>query len=277
MARSLWSGSIAFGLVNVPVKLVTAVREKKIGFHLLSPDGQCRLRQKLYCPDTGKEFTYADAARGYEVAPDQYVVISDEELDALKPDAARTIDIVQFADLTSVDPLYFDQPYMLMPGEGGASAYRLLAEAMHKSHRVAIARFVMRQREHVAVIRPVTLQKGKPEALVLHTMHYHEEVVALAEPPEEIPGDAKVPVKQAKVAAQLVEAMVEPFDPAAFKDDYRIEMEKLIEAKAEGHEAKAVSVEQEPPPRTFNLMEALKKSVEQQEQQHPHKGRRKTA
>ena len=265
MARSIWTGRIAFGLVNVPVKLVTAIREKKVSFHMLTPDGSCRLRRKLYCPDTDKEYDFANTARGYEVAPDQYVLIDPDELDALKPEAGRTIEIEQFIDLDEIDPLYFDSVYLLLPVESGESAYGLLIRAMTESgdqQRVGIARFVMRQKQHLAAIRVVDIDGTK--ALVLHTMHYHDEVVALADPPDELPkGEDKVAAKQVKVARQLIEAMTEPFDPAAFTDDYRERVEELIEAKKEGEDLHAISSDEHEAPETYNLMEALKKSVEQ--------------
>ena len=262
MARSLWTGSIAFGLVNVPVKLVTAIREKTVHFHMLTPDGHCRLRRKLYCPDTGKEYDFNETARGYEVAPDQYVLVKDEELDALKPEAGRTIEIEQFVELAEVDPLYFDRPYLLLPGEGGEGAYKLLIQAMGDAGRVGIARFVMRQTQHLAAIRVVDV--GKDKALVLHTMHYADEVVVLADPPDELPAKTKAaPAKQVKVAQQLVDAMSEPFDATAFKDDYREKVEELLEAKKEGEEVHEAKSDEDEPPKTFNLMEALKKSVEQ--------------
>ncbi len=265
MPRSIWTGRIAFGLVNVPVKLVTAVREKKVSFHMLTPDGSCRLRRKLYCPDTGKEYDFSNTARGYEIAPDHYVLIDKEELDAVKPEAGRTIEIEQFIDLGEIDPLYFDPPYLLLPDQSGESAYSLLIRAMIEAgeqQRVGIARFVMRQKQHLAAIRVVDL--GDTKALALHTIHYHDEVVALADPPDELlEGEDDVAAKQVKVARQLIDAMSEPFDPTAFKDDYREKVEELIEAKKEGEGVHEISTDAEEPPETYNLMEALKKSVEQ--------------
>ncbi len=269
MARSLWTGSISFGLVNVPIKLVTAIREKAIHFNMLTPDGGCRLRRKLYCPETGKEYDFKDTARGYEIAPDQYVLIKDQELDALKPEAGRTIEIEQFVQLQEVDPLYFDRPYLMLPGEGGEGAYRLLIQAMSDSGRIGIARFVMRQTQHLAAIRVVEV--GKHKALMLHTMHYADEVAVFADPPEELSEKHKAaPSTQLKVARQLVEAMSDDFDASAFTDDYREKVEALIEAKKEGEEVHEAHTDEEEPPKTFNLMEALKKSVEQRKS-----GRRK--
>src|ERR1041385_1375389 len=140
MARTFWSGHISFGLVSIPIKLASAVREKDIHFHMLTPDGSCRLRRKLVCPETGKEYDFGQTARGYEIAPDQYVIIEDKELKSLKPEAGRAIQIAQFAPLESIDPVYFSHSYHVVPDEAGARAYRLLMEAMKQSGRVAVAR-----------------------------------------------------------------------------------------------------------------------------------------
>src|SRR5690606_39339020 len=145
----------SFGLVSVPVRLTTAVRDKDIHFHMLSPDGSCRLRRKLYCPDTGKEYDFKDTARGYEVAPDQYVLVDEKELEQIKPEKGNTIDIEDFVDLASVDPIYYARTYYLLPGEGGAKSYRLLVDAMTETGRAAVAHFTMRQKQHLTIIRPI--------------------------------------------------------------------------------------------------------------------------
>lgn len=165
MPRAMWSGSISFGLVNVPVRMYTAVRDRGVHFHRLSPDGTCRLRNKLVCPDTGQEFDFKDTARGYEIAPGQYVIMRDEELENLKPEAGRSIDIRDFVDLADIDPVYYDNTYYLAPDERGAKGYQLLLEVMKKQQKVGIAKFVMREKEYLAAIRPYK------NALVLETMH----------------------------------------------------------------------------------------------------------
>jgi DNA end-binding protein Ku len=256
MPRSLWTGSISFGLVNIPVRLSTAVRDKTISFNMLSPDGGCRLRRKLFCPETGEEYDFKDTARGYAIAPDQYVIIRDEELDSLKPDAGRTIDISDFIDLEQIDPIYFDRSYYLLPGEGGAKAYRLLMQAMEQSGRVAIAQFVMRQKQYLVAIRPIG------GALMLHTVHYADEVTEAVELNDELP-DAEVDDRELKVAKQLIEALHADFEPEKYKDEYREQVRELIESKAEGEDITTASTgEAEAAPPTFNLMDALKASLE---------------
>lgn len=258
MPRSLWTGTVSFGLVNIPVRLVTAVRDKRIHFNLLNEDGTCRLRRKLYCPETGEEYDFNQTARGYEIAPDQYVIIRDEELEQLQPEAGRTIDINEFVELASIDPVYFDRTYYLLPDEGGAKPYQLLIEALQQTRRVGIARFVMRQRQHLAALRVMDEQ-----VLVLHTMHYHDEVTAAEDLGGDLSAEVDVSDREREVAKQLIDALGEAFDPTKYEDEYRHKVEQLIEAKSEGEGVSEVLGEaQSPPPPTYNLMEALKASVE---------------
>lgn len=268
MARSLWSGAISFGLVSVPVKLVTAVRDHSIRFNMLTPDGTCRLRQKLYCPDTGKEYDFGKAARGYEIAPNQYVLIEDEELARLRPEAGRDISIIAFVSLDEIDPLYFDRSYYLVPDEAGTKAYGLLVAAMKASGQVALARFVMRDREHLATLRP------KENVLVLHTMYYNDEVIS----PDDLEGLAKkttkAPAAELKLAEHLVAALAGAFDPTEYKDEFRDKVRKAIEAKAEGEEIVTARTDEPEAPRSYNLMEALKKSLAKAEKAEAPRTRR---
>lgn len=259
MPRTLWKGNISFGLVNVPVRLATAVREKSVHFNMLSKDGNCRLRRKLVCPDTGEEYDFQDTARGYEIAPDQYVIVKDEELERLKPEAGRTIEIAAFIPLAEVDPIYFDRTYYLLPDEGGAKGYKLLLEAMTEGKSVALARFVMRERQHMAALRP--MGEG---GLALHTMHYADEIVAWKEMESELPQNVSVSKQEVAMAGQLIKSLSQEFDPSQYKDEYRQKLEEMLAKKAQGEEVKLApsSAEDDVPP-VYNLMEALKRSVEQ--------------
>ncbi len=254
MPRAIWSGTVSFGLVSIPVKLQTAVREHQAHFHRLSPDGKCRLRMKLFCPDDGHEYEFGEAARGYEVAPDRYVLVSDEELENLRPEASRSIEIVDFVDLSEVDPIYFDRPYHLAPDKGGAKPYRLLAEAMKRTERVAIARFVMRSRGYLAVLRPLE------ESLLLCTMRYRDEVV-MPEEVEELRPDVEISPKEIDMAERLIESMRVRFDASAYRDDYRDAVQAMLEAKAEGKVVTAPSGKERPRGEVVDLMDALKKSL----------------
>jgi DNA end-binding protein Ku len=256
MARSIWKGTISFGLVNIPIQLQTATREKSVHFHLLSKDGTCRLRQKLYCPETKKEFDFSDTARGIEVGKDEYVLVDEKEIDKIKPVKGRAIEIQQFIKLDEIDPIYFDRTYFVAPEEGSGKSYKLLHQAMEESGTIAIARFVMREKEYVAALRVME------EGIVIHILHYADEVLKMG---DALPGSLagiKLPAKEVQMAKQLVDSMTRKLDLEEFRDEYRERMEKLIEDKAKGKKTVQVSDEgDEDIPPTINLMEALKKSL----------------
>jgi DNA end-binding protein Ku len=253
--RAIWSGTVSFGLVSIPVKMHSAVHEHKVGFHRLSPDGTCRLRMKLFCPETGEEYEFGEAARGYEVGPDRYVLVDDEELEALRPEGSRSIDIEDFVDLAEIDPIYYDRPYHLTPDKNGVKPYRLLAEAMERSARVAIARFVMRSREYLAVLRSV---EG---ALLLSTMHYRDEVVLPSDAEGRPAGGVELGARELEMADRLIESMRVPFDPGAYRDEYRERLEAMLRAKAEGQTVTAPSGPERRGGEVVDLMEALKRSL----------------
>ncbi len=257
MARPVWKGSISFGLVSIPIQLETAVREHEVHFHMLSKDGSCRLRRKLYCPDTGKEFDFGDTARGIEVGKDEYILVNEKEIEAIKPEKGRTIEMEQFVDLEEIDPIYFDRVYFVTPADNSSKAYKLLYEAMKESGRIGLARFVMRDRQYLAAIRVMG------DGLVLHTMHYPDEVLSLD---DALPGslsNAKPGTKEIQIARQLIDAMSKPLDLSSFKDEYHDRIEHLIEQKKRGKKTVEVSDDHddEPLPRTVDLMDALKRSL----------------
>src|ERR687897_3885924 len=179
MARAIWSGSISFGLLNVPVKLYSAVSKQTVRFRELREGDGARIRHKRVAESDGKEVPYEKIVKGYEYAPDQYVVLKRDELAELDPKKTRAIEIQDFVDLDDIDPIYFEQPYYLGPDKGAAKAYALLVQAMRDSHKVAIARFVLRNKEHLAAIRPMD------DVLTMATMRFADEVVS----PEEITGE----------------------------------------------------------------------------------------
>jgi len=227
--RPIWSGSISFGLVNVPVKLFTAVRKKNVRFHQLhAPDG-ARIQQKRVCSADGEEVAYEDLVKGYELYPGQYVVIDPDELDALDPEATQTIDIEDFVDLAEIDPLFYDASYYLVPDARGTKAYRLLLDAMRDTGRVGIARVVMRTKQYLCAVRPVG------EALVLTTMNFADEVVTEDEM-EGLPGEQEATDRELKMAGALIDSLTTGWEPERYKDTYRERVLELIEAKSEGQE-----------------------------------------
>lgn len=254
MPRPIWSGSISFGLVNIPVKLFSAVRDRDVHFHMLSKDGHCRLRRKLVCPDTGEEFEFRDTARGFEIAPDEYVVVSDKELDSLKPESGREIAISDFVELSEIDPVFYDRPYFVVPDEKGRHAYRLLFESMLRSQKVGIARFVMRQKEYLAALRPTQ------DIICLETMRFMDEVVPVEEVIEDV-ARGKVNEREMEAAQRLIEALVNKFEPSKYRDEYREKVEALIERKSQGKEVKFQPAPEPEPTRLVNLMEALQRSL----------------
>lgn len=260
MPRSIWSGSISFGLVNIPVKLVVAVRDKSVRFHKLHAGDGMRLQQKMVCPADGEEVSDEDTVRGYELDSGEYVVVGQEELDALAPKAGRTIEITDFVDLAEVDPVYYERPYYLVPDEQSARPYALLIEAMLDTGRVGVAKFVMHNKEYLAVLRPVD------GVICMETMRFGDEVVRPAD--LEIPGpEAKAEPRQLEIARQLIDALYTKFEPARYHDDYREAVAGLIERKAEGREVVAPAAEVEEPGKVIDLMAALEASLSRARQE----------
>ena len=257
MPRPIWQGSINFGLVNIPVQLQIAVREKTVSFHLLSKDGSCRLRRKLYCPETGEEFDFNDTVRGIEVGKNEYAIMDDKELASLKPEKGRSIAIEQFVKLQEIDPIYLDRPYFVLPADGSEKPFKLLFEAIKESKQVGLARFVMRGRQYLAVLRPMA------GGLVLHTMHFADEVLSLDDVLPHSLARVKTSSRELQVATQLIDAMTDPLDLAKFKDEYREQVEHLIEQKKRGKKtvATADDHDDDPIPATINLMDALRRSL----------------
>jgi DNA end-binding protein Ku len=257
MARPIWKGAISFGLVSIPVQLETAVREHEVRFHMLSKDGSCRLRRKLYCPETGKEFDFGETARGIEVGKDEYILVTDKEIESVKPEKGRAIEIEQFVELEEIDPIYFDRVYYITPGENSSKAYKLLYDAMKESGKIGLARFVMRDKQYLCALRIVK------DGMVLHTMHYPDEVVSID---DALPGalaHAKPGAKEVAVARQLIDAMTRELDLSQYKDEYHDRIEDLIAQKRKGKETVEVSDDTDdgPLPRTVDLMDALKRSL----------------
>jgi DNA end-binding protein Ku len=255
MPRSIWSGAISFGLVNVPVKLYTAVSPKTVRFNQLNADTGNRISMRRVDPETGDEVAYDQLVKGYELSRDRYVVIRPEELDAIAPEKTRTIDIEDFVDLVDIDPVYYDHPYWLVPDKGAAKAYALLLEAMRDSGKVAIARVVLRNKEQLVAIRP------SGDALMMETMVFHDEVVP-AENIDELPAASELEVsdRELKMARQLVDSLTSDFEPARYRDEYRDKVLELIERKAAGEEI-AVQPEAPQPAKVPDLMAALEASL----------------
>jgi DNA end-binding protein Ku len=253
MPRAIWSGAISFGLVNVPIKLFTATSQKDVRFHQLHDKDGARIQQKRVCSKDGEEIPLEHIVKGYEVSRDRYVMVTPEELESLDPKASRTVDIQEFVDLDEIDPVYFDSTYYMVPDKGAAKAYALLLEAMRKSKKVAIARVVLRQKQHLVALRPLN------NALSMETMLYADEVVS-TDSLEGLPDDVEVTDRELKMAQQLIDSLADEFRPERYRDDYRERVLKMIERKAEGQEIVAAEEEEEQPP-VVDLMAALEASL----------------
>lgn len=266
MPRALWSGSISFGLVNIPVRLAVAVKDRSVRFHKLHRSDGVRLHQKMVCPADGEEVTDEETARGYEISQGAYVVVEQEELDALAPRSSRTIDITDFVDLADIDPVYYERPYYLLPEEQAARPYGLLVRAMTDARKVGIARFVMHNKEYLAALRPV----GK--VICLETMRFADEVVTADVFEEAVPEpDAKA--RELDIALQLIDMLSAAFEPGKYRDEHREALLALVERKAEGEEVITAPVEAEETGKVIDLMAALEESLQRaRERQREEKG-----
>ncbi len=257
MPRAIWTGAISFGMVTVPVKLYSALNRKSVRFHQLSGRTGVRIQQKRVDPQSGEEVPYEEIVKGYEISPERYVVIEPGELDALEPKKTKTIEIEDFVELSEIDPIYYEHPYYLAPGTGGAKPYRLLLDAMRETGKVAIARVVIRSKEQLVAVRPMG------DALGLATMLFADEVLApdRLDELQEV-ADVKITPRELDIAKQLVESLASDFEPERYSDTYRQAVLEMIERKAQGEK---ISVQ--PPPEELtapapDLMSALKASLD---------------
>jgi DNA end-binding protein Ku len=255
MPRAIWSGAISFGLVNIPVKLYSAVSKKTVRFHQLDREDNQRIQQKRVNPRTGEEVPYENLVKGYELSPERYVIITPEELEGLEPQKTRTIDIEDFVELSEIDPIYYDHPYYLVPDKGAGKAYKLLLDAMRDSGKVAVARVVIRSKENLVAIRPLD------GVLTMETMLFADEVIP-SEGIEEIPsdGDVKTSARELEMAKQLIDSLTAEFEPGKYRDEYRERVLDMIERKADGQDV-VVEAPAEEPQKVPDLMAALEASI----------------
>jgi DNA end-binding protein Ku len=257
MARSMWKGTLAFGLVSVPVKLYTAVSERSVRFHQLHATDHARIVQKRYCSAEDEEVPYGEIVKGYEIAPGRHVIIEAEELATLEPAFTRIVEIEDFVQIDEIDPILFDRPYYLVPDRGGARSYRLLLQAMLDTEKVAIGRVVLRSRQQLVAIRP------REDALVMTTMSFGDEVLPTAELPELHEEHVELSDKELEIAHRLVESIARPFDLASYRDTYREALLNLIDHKASGEQIVPEPPAHEQPLEAPDLMSALEASIEQ--------------
>jgi DNA end-binding protein Ku len=256
MARAIWSGSISFGLLNVPVKLYSAVARRNIALREIRDSDSARIKHRRVAEGTDEEVPYDRIVKAYEITPGNYVPLSKEEMSALAPERTRAIDVLDFVDIEEIDPMYFDSPYYLGPAEGAEKAYSLLAAAMEASGKAAIARFVFRNKEHLAALRTST------GVLTLTTMRFADEVVPPSELDDVLPQEKpKAAKREQEMAEQLIESLSTEFEPRGYRDEYREQLLALIERKAEGKEIVTSEAEAPKATKAPDLMAALEESI----------------
>src|SRR5438552_10702443 len=251
--HSIGSGTISFGLVSIPVRMYPAASSAGVSFNLLHAKCGSRIRQQTFCPVCNQVVDRAELVKGYEFSKDQYVRVSDDELKSLEGESSKLIDITEFVPLEKVDPIYFEKTYYLGPDKGGEKAYRLLADAMGQSERVALAKFVMRGKESLVLVR------AAQDGLMLHTMYFADEVRSFGEIDKG--QSAKIREGELQLAQQLIDGLSNPeFEPERYADDYRQRVLDLIESKVEGKEI-TTAAPQAQRAQVIDLMEALKESI----------------
>jgi DNA end-binding protein Ku len=255
MARTLWSGSLSFGLVNVPVRLTSAARDLDLHFRQLHEKDGAAIEQRRYCSEEEKEVEWEEVGRGYELDDGEQIVLTDEELASVEPRKTRTISVEAFVDLEDVDPIYFDHPWFLTPkgeSEGTLRAYQLLVDVMESTDRAALGRFVMRTKEYLVLVRP------RDGLLALTTLRFHDEV----RPTDEIaPGGRKPAKGKIEGAIAVIESLSTEWEPERYTDLYRERLEGVIEDKKKGKRIKAPELEEEPKPAP-DLMAALQDTLD---------------
>jgi DNA end-binding protein Ku len=247
----MWKGAISFGLVTIPVAVYPATEERTLRFNQLHDEDGGRIRYKRVCEKDGDEVTFEHIVKGYEVEKDRYVVLTDDDFDAVPLASSRAIDIVQFVDIDEIDPVMFKKSYYLVPEETGAKAYSLLREAMKEDDRVGIAKVSFRDKEHIAALR------FKDDAFVLETMYWPDEIRDADFGDVDVHQDVRD--QELTMARQLIDSLTSEWDPDAFSDAYREALLEIVEAKLNGQEIEIV--EAEPAAKVVDLMEALKASV----------------
>jgi DNA end-binding protein Ku len=256
MARTVWKGALNFGLVNVPVGLYTATQDKAIHFHQLEEGTSDRIRYKKVNERTGEEVPAGRIVKGFDLGGGEYVLVTDEDLEAAAPEKSKLIEITDFVDLDQIDPIYFRATYYLAPeGDAANKAYALLRQVMHRSNKVAIGTVVMRNKEYPVAIRP------DAEVLKLETMYFADEIRAPERELPELPDATEVTDREIQMATLLLESMEGPWEPGRYQDTHRQQLEAIIEEKRKGNEVVAGVATAPSPTKVLDLMEVLSASI----------------
>ena len=254
MARPLWKGAITFGLVSIPVEVHTAVRTRELHFHLLTAKDHARVRYERISEKTRKPVAWNDLVRGFEISKGRYIILTPEDFEAAALEKTRTIDIMDFVEATDIDDRYFDKPYYVTPGSGGERAYALLRETIRDAGRIGIAKFVLREKQHLAAIEVIE------DALVLSTLRFADELVPVSD--YNFPSARGVRPNELKTAKLLVGELASSWDPDKYTDDYRANLLRIISARKKGKEARLEAEAKAPAGNVVDLMERLRASLE---------------
>jgi DNA end-binding protein Ku len=254
MPRAMWKGAISFGLVSIPVAVYPATEEKSLRFNQLHDEDMGRIRYQRVCELDGEVVSFEHIVKGYEYEKGRYVVLTDEDFDAVPVESSRTIDILQFVDADEIDPIFYKKTYYLVPEESGVKPYALLRQAMEEDGRVGIAKVSFRDKEHLAALR------FKDETFVLETMFWPDEIRETGFDELSKAAEVKPRLQEIQMAKTLIDNLTDDFKPEQFKDDYREALVQIVDAKVEGREVEAVPEPEET--KVVDLMEALKASVE---------------
>jgi DNA end-binding protein Ku len=259
MARAIWTGSVSFGLVNVPVGLFSATHDHNVHFHQFEKGTASRIRNERVNEDTGDEVSYDDIVKGADIGDGEYVMLTQEELESVEPGRSRSIDISDFVEASEIDPIYYQKSYYLAPSDDSAKKpYALLVKAMAKAERIGVATFVMRGKQYLAAIRPSADEK----VLVLETMHFADEVRDPAKELDGLPQRTKVEKKDLDMAVNLVTALTTRWNPKNYRDTYTERVEKLIDAKRKDRVVVAAERDEEASGKVVDLLAALQASVD---------------
>lgn len=250
-ARAIWSGAISFGLVNIPVKLQSAVQDDNIDFDMLSKDDLAPIKYARIDSKTGEEVSYKDIVKGFQYAKGKYVVVTDEDFEKARPQIAKSIDIIQFVKEEEIDPIYYEKPYYIVPAKGSEKSYKLLLKALDETKTVGLAEYMLRNRAHICIL------KNHEGVLLLNQLRYHEEV---RDVPDVKTASERITPKEIQLATKLINQLTETFNPAAFKDTYIAELKKVIKAKAAGKDIH-IAEPRKMPAEVRDLMEILKESL----------------
>ena len=252
--QGIWNGTISFSLVAIPVRLVKAIEPGRVSFHLLHSKDYSRLSRRMFCPEEKTMVSADEIVRGYEIVPNKFILISDEELESVSPERSQTVEIVEFIDVREVDPIYYEHPYYLVPSKGGEKAYQLLVEVMRRTKKAGLAKFVLAEREHLVAI------KSKDGVLELTTLHYSDEILS----DEDIsPKTEKIEAEDQNRMTASIEQMIKDFNAAKYADGRRKKLMDLLETKAKDRAlVEAPAVEEEEAEGPADLVAALEESMQ---------------